>query len=360
MKNRRWLAQNMALIGHLTRMTVFCLLVTSILFLAPKPASAGLFSSIMDFIDSLKADSQTASAYIPATSPVLEAAINTDPSPIKTEIDVQLVGEDAILAESGPGGSVAETVNMIENNGQISVYTIHKGDTLTGIAKMFDVSPNTILWANDINNPKSLTVGQTIVILPISGVKYTVKKGDTISSIAKKYRGDVKEITDYNNFIENQKLAEGDIVIIPDGEIAGVTYTAVAGAASNPTSKLRGVYGLPNYTGYYIRPVACRKTQGLHGYNGLDFGCSLNTPVAAAAGGTILIAKTSGWNGGYGNYILMQHSNGTYTLYGHLTRPIVSVGQIVAQGEVIGYTGNTGKSTGPHLHFEVRGAKNPF
>jgi len=360
MKNRGWSTQNMALISRLSKTAVLVLLLSSTFLLSPKPAEAGLFSSLMDFIDSLKTDSQIASAYTPVTSPVLEAAINMDPSPIKTEFDVQLVGEDAILAESGPGGSVAETSNLLENNGQISVYTIHKGDTLTGIAKMFDVSPNTILWANDINNPKTLTVGQTIVILPISGVKYAVKKGDTIASIAKKYRGDVKEITDYNNLSENQKLAVGDIVIIPDGEIAGVTYTAVAGAASNPTSALRGVYGLPNYSGYYIKPVACRKTQGLHGYNGLDFGCPLNTSISAAAGGTILIAKTSGWNGGYGNYILMQHSNGTYTLYGHLTRPIVSVGQIVAQGEVIGYTGNTGKSTGPHLHFEVRGAKNPF
>jgi len=74
----------------------------------------------------------------------------------------------------------------------------------------------------------------------------------------------------------------------------------------------------------------------------------------------VIIARTSGWNGGYGNYIVINHGNGTQTLYGHLSSLAVTVGKTVTRGEIIGYMGSTGRSTGAHLHFEIRGAKNPF
>jgi Membrane proteins related to metalloendopeptidases len=102
------------------------------------------------------------------------------------------------------------------------------------------------------------------------------------------------------------------------------------------------------------------RTQGLHGNNGVELGCPIGTPVIASAGGKIVSAKSSGYNGGYGKVIIIAHENNTQTLYAHLSRVDVNVGDIVQQGDIIGLTGNTGKSTGPHLHFEIRGAKNPF
>jgi murein DD-endopeptidase MepM/ murein hydrolase activator NlpD len=102
------------------------------------------------------------------------------------------------------------------------------------------------------------------------------------------------------------------------------------------------------------------KTQGIHGYNAVDLAASVGTPIRAAAAGEVIVSKNSGWNGGYGQYIVIRHSNGAQTLYGHLSANSVGVGAYVSQGEVIGLMGNTGKSTGPHLHFEVRGATNPF
>ncbi len=87
---------------------------------------------------------------------------------------------------------------------------------------------------------------------------------------------------------------------------------------------------------------------------------SAGAPIRAAAAGEVIVSKTGGWNGGYGNYIVIKHANGTQTLYAHNSSNAVSAGASVAQGEVIGYVGNTGRSTGSHLHFEVRGAKNPF
>ena len=102
------------------------------------------------------------------------------------------------------------------------------------------------------------------------------------------------------------------------------------------------------------------KTQGIHGYNAVDFAAAVGTTIRAAAAGEVVVSKSSGWNGGYGQYIVIRHSNGAQTLYAHLSSNSVAVGASVAQGEVIGAMGNTGRSTGPHLHFEVRGATNPF
>ena len=141
---------------------------------------------------------------------------------------------------------------------------------------------------------------------------------------------------------------------------------AVAKPKTTTTSKLRNASG-PSYDGYYKAPLEnYRRTQGLHGYNGIDL-VSSDGPgayVSSAAAGEVIISKggckSRGCNGGYGNYVVLKHSNGTQTLYGHLKSNAVSAGDYVAQGQLVGYEGNSGRSTGTHLHFEVRGAKNPF
>lgn len=218
---------------------------------------------------------------------------------------------------------------------------------------MFGVTTNTIIWANDIKRGGLIRVGQELVILPISGVQHTVAEGDTLRSIAKKYDGNLEEIIGFNGLAEDAVLAVGSVVVIPDGEISAPIY-------SGSTAKAHGTGG-PLYESYYIRPLSGgTKTQGLHGYNGVDLGAPIGTPIFAAASGEVILSRNRGWNGGYGTYIVIKHSNGTQTLYAHNSENIVNTGWHVVQGQVIGYVGSTGKSTGPHLHFEVRGAKNPF
>ena len=103
-----------------------------------------------------------------------------------------------------------------------------------------------------------------------------------------------------------------------------------------------------------------RKTQGIHGYNGVDLASSCGEPVFASASGSVILARPTGWNSGYGQYTVLSHSNSTQTLYAHLSKIFVSPGQNVSQGAIIGLIGSTGRSTGCHVHFEVRGARNPF
>lgn len=273
--------------------------------------------------------------------------------------DTTIVAGGAFLPESGPAGTIVDIVEGVKNNGQISVYTVREGDSLSEIAEMFDVSINTILWGNDLKKGAPLRPGQTLTILPISGVRYTVKKGDTLASIAKKYKGGEEEIIGYNNLDSSGELAIGSIIIIPNGEIP-TESTAKPKTSVAKTSPARST-GVPEYSGYYQRPiVGGTRTQGLHGYNAIDIAAPAGTAVLASAGGTVVIASASGWNGGYGNYVVIEHSNGSQTLYSHLQSVSVSRGATVSQGDVIGGVGTSGRSTGYHLHFEVRGAKNPF
>ncbi len=242
----------------------------------------------------------------------------------------------------------------------ISVYEVKKGDTLSTVAKLFNVSKNTIVWANDLKS-QTLSVGDTLVILPMTGIKHTVKKGDTVNSIAKKYKADVDDIAKFNGIASDASLSVGDVILVPEGEIAvTATVTSKSGKVTIK-EKLLDNYSYQAPSGFLIRPVLSgHKTQGLHGHNGIDIGAPSGTPVIASASGRVILVKVGGYNGGYGNMIILSHDGGVQTLYAHLRAVNVTSGQTVEQGQVIGQVGNTGRSTGPHLHFEVRGAKNPF
>ena len=264
-----------------------------------------------------------------------------------------MVGGVALLSQDGPSGTAADLENALPEATAISVYTVRSGDTLSGIASMFSVSVNTIAWANGIQS-RLIHEGQELVILPITGVRHTVAEGETLASIAKKYGGDLEEIANYNELATSAYLAAGQTVIIPDGVVA-------APPSSTISAPLRGGSG-PDLDGYYTWPVnGGVLTQGLHGYNGIDIGAPTGTRILAAAVGTVILAKGGGgWNGGYGNYVVIRHDNGTQTLYAHMSQVLTTVGTRVQQGSSIGNVGSTGKATGSHLHFEVRGATNPF
>lgn len=287
--------------------------------------------------------------------PLLRAATHSDPNPAKGGGDI--IVEDGALVPAGAALSDQKSTAK-SNNGEISLYTVREGDTLSQIAEMFDVSAKTILWANNLSSANNIHPGDELVILPITGVRHVVKKGDTLQTIAKKYDGDVDDIIAYNQLSSASDISVGETLVVPNGVISTPTPAPVL--ASHPTSQARGV-STGNGSSGFINPVpGSVKTQGIHGYNGVDLAAPIGTHIRAAAGGTVIVAKTSGWNGGYGLYVVIRHPNGVQTLYAHMSKVAVTVGQQVAQGELIGYVGSTGRSTGPHCHVEVRGARNPF
>lgn len=285
------------------------------------------------------------------TMSLLEGYLNINPTGTGGA-EIAIVDHVA-LESNGPSNEIFIDLGK-SGTGEISVYTVRKGDTLGEIAKMFGVSTNTILWANNIK-ASAIKEGQELVILPISGVRHVVKSGDTLKSLATKYKADLEDILLYNDLASNAKIKAGDVIIIPNGVISAAQVSRAK------TSGIQVSQNYPVYAGYYLRPmVGGRKSQGLHGNNGVDIAAPKGTAILASAEGKVIISRTSGYNGGYGLYVVVSHPNGTQTLYAHMSKNSVVSGQTVTQGQVIGAVGSTGRSTGPHLHFEIRGAKNPF
>ncbi|MBX4181544.1 M23 family metallopeptidase [Candidatus Parcubacteria bacterium] len=283
------------------------------------------------------------------TMDLLDGYLNTNPSGIGGAV-LAIVDETMIASEGEDSGAFVDPGQS--GNGQISTYVVREGDTLSSIAKLYNVSVNTIAWTNNISNGR-IKPGDELVILPISGVRHVVKSGDTIATIAKKYNADQGDILAYNRLGTNPKLVVGQEIIVPDGEMSSVA------GASSATTKI--VSGLKEAVGYFLRPiVGGRKSQGIHGHNAVDLAAPIGTPIMAAADGKVIVSASSGYNGGYGIYVVISHPNGTQTVYGHMSTNFVKVGQNVSQGDVIGRIGMTGNTSGPHVHFEVRGAKNPF
>ncbi|OGI76030.1 hypothetical protein A3C67_01540 [Candidatus Nomurabacteria bacterium RIFCSPHIGHO2_02_FULL_42_19] len=283
------------------------------------------------------------------------------------EIDenTNILSDNALLPATGPLGVSDGTEVAIRGafSDQVSVYVVRKGDSISQIAEMFDVSVSTVLAANDLKKGDTIVEGEVLVILPISGIEHTVTKGQTLASIAKTYKVEISDITSYNGISEDAKLAIGDELLIPGGEMTeeGGEPSVNLGTSVVNDQNYYATHPIQGLASYFINPLPTgRKTQGLHGpgHRGIDIGAPSGTPIYAAASGIVLIAKT-GWSGGYGNMTIIQHPNGTKTLYAHMSKLGTTTGASVSQGQVIGYVGSTGKSTGPHLHFEVFNAKNP-
>lgn len=325
--------------------------------LLPSQTKAMSISDVLALFGVKKEKPATAQTNI-QTMPLAEAAINVNPSAGTGGGDITIVDDSALLPEEGPAGTIVDIEKP--KNATISIYVVRKGDTLAGIAKLFGVSVNTIVWANGLSRGEALTPGSTLTILPVTGIRYIVKSGDTVASIAKKYHADSRDITDFNGI--DGPLAVGTELIIPDGEAVATTVAQTA-RVDRTTEKDTRQYTTGTQVGYYRAPLSTyRRTQGVHGYNAVDLAAPVGTPIMAAASGDVIVARgNKGWNGGYGEYVVIQHDNGSQTLYAHASSIIVYSGDHVVQGQVIGYVGSTGKSTGAHLHFEIRnGPRNPF
>ncbi len=278
---------------------------------------------------------------------------------------VEIVDGEALDPEIGSAGTLADVIDAGEN-AATSVYVVQPGDSVALVAKRFGISENTLRFANGMKKTDVLHRGDILLILPLNGIKYTVKKGDNLNLIAKKYKlgaEDFSEFLDYNNLEASSLLAVGDTLIIPGIDLSEPVATAVTTATkSSATKPASASVSVKNVTkGYFIKPVPCGLSQGKHDAYAVDMSCRASgVPIKAAAEGKV-VRVSEGWSGGYGTLVVIQHPNGMITFYAHMITgsPKVSVGDHVAQGQVIGLIGNTGRSTGPHLHFEVRNGVNP-
>lgn len=232
-------------------------------------------------------------------------------------------------------------------------YVVQPGDTLSVIAEKYGISADTIKWENNLTSTNQIKPGQKLRILPVSGVKHTVTRGETVYSIAKKYEANAQAIVDFpfNTFADNESFAleVGQELIVPDGKKPNAAPRPLQNVARRTPDA-----GAVSATGQFAWPMGGVITQGFAWYHrGVDIATAHGTPIVAADSGRVVVA---GWpdNGGYGNRVVIDHGNGYETLYAHLSKVHVTVGQTVRRGDVLGLEGSTGRSTGPHLHFEIR------
>jgi murein DD-endopeptidase MepM/ murein hydrolase activator NlpD len=331
----------------------------------PAQAHAGLF----DFITGSSTETADASSteefgtdtsgngYNSQTYPFTETPINPDVKNMDQDAGAPIMGEDTLSSSTGLIGSGLESVS----DGGITEYIVKEGDTLSQIAEDFDISQNTIRWANGFTGG-NIKIGQKLEILPVTGVKHIVKKGDTLAGIANKYDADADDIRIFNDILSGDTLKAGDILIVPNGTITVQVSTPSKTSSTTPSSTT--VSSKTISSGYYMWPTSGRVTSsygsrkgGFH--YGIDIGAPRGTNVVAAASGTVVevvgycVEGRISCGGRYGNYIVIEHANGQFTRYAHLSKVSVSIGQSVKKGKTIGSVGNTGHSTGPHLHFQI-------
>ena len=288
-----------------------------------------------------------ASPFLAETFPIF-ASSNSQ----SIEVSPAVLGESIIVGED-----VFKTNVSQKPRDKVIIYTVQKGDTVSTIAEKFSspnnpISADTIRWANDLTND-NITVGDELRIMPVTGIEYKVAKGDSVYGIAEKFDTDPQKIVDFpfNDFAnpETFALVEGQKLIIPDGvmpsakpSIRRQVYIAqgpVSGSSSVFTWPARG--GISQFASWY--------------HMALDITADVGTPVVSGQDGVVTGINIGGWNNGYGTSVWISDGNSLESHYAHLGGVNVSIGQKVDRGStVVGYIGMTGRTTGPHVHFEIR------
>ncbi|MDP1722078.1 MAG: M23 family metallopeptidase [Candidatus Gottesmanbacteria bacterium] len=250
-----------------------------------------------------------------------------------------------VISLDDPASYGIQTTQSEKPRDQVISYEVASGDTLSIIAQKFGVSIDTIKWSNDLKRD-SLSIGQELKIPPVSGIVHKVKDGESVQSIAKKYRTESQKIVNFpfNDFadLDTFALNAGQTLIIPDG----IQPEAPAIVRPLPPSFAGG-------SGQLLWPTNGIITQYPVWYHmALDIANPAAPGIAAADAGVVTDVQYLRY--GYGYHVIVSHGDGLSTLYAHMSEIYVKVGDRVARGQVLGRMGSTGRSTGTHLHFEVR------
>ena len=279
-----------------------------------------------------------ASPFLADTYPILGDKGN--------DLQISSPSAESIIVDA----NIFQTSISLKPRDKILDYTVERGDTLSTIAEKFEISVETIRWGNNLTND-SITVGDSLKILPVTGIAHKVAKGESVYTIAKKLDSDPQKIVDFpfNDFAnpETFSLVEGQILIVPDGvkPAEQSAFRRQVFIASGPVT----ISGLG-----FTWPVYGVVSQFAAWYHmAIDIAAPTGSPVVAAQNGTVESVSTGTWDSGYGTHVYVKNGD-VQTHYAHLSGIDVSVGQEVRAGStVLGWIGMTGRSTGPHVHFEV-------
>lgn len=292
------------------------------------------------------------SLFILISIAVIAGPIIAENNPFAPFIEYKPQNAQTSAVSYNPYESQIMTAFSVKPRDKIIDYSVIPGDTLSTIATKFDISTDSIKWANNLKSD-TIKQGQILKIPPITGVVHKVVSGDTIYSIAKKYKTTAQNIVNFifNDFTDPDTfgLQVGQLVYVPDGVIEEEQPKYATTQKQMYAQVQSGVHG----SSTFIWPTSGIITQYPIWYHmALDIANNSLPPVLASDTGTVTFAGCIQY--GYGCHVVVDHANGYQTLYGHLSAISVTPGQVVSQGQQVGTMGSTGRSTGPHLHFEIR------
>ena len=317
----------------------------SVLSLMPAVVPEGTPETIQS-LRALLAQAQGAGQAEPAQRPADEGTSASDPRPEATSA-VSRTGDDGTqpaekAAPATPAPKQQQSDRASQGKGPVRFVThrVRQGETLWEIAEKYGTDVDTIASANGIYDVDYLRPGQVLQVPRASGVVHTVKPGETLWAISRRYGVSMRAIQEANGLESPDLLRPGTRLVIPGATRARVEQVVVGGRLQRAFSwPVRGRIS----SGYGWRWGRM--------HEGIDIAVPVGTPVRAAASGRVVYA---GWGGNYGYLVSIDHGNGVVTRYAHNSRLVVRTGQTVSRGQIVAYSGNTGNSTGPHLHFEIR------
>lgn len=306
----------------------------------------------------------TETSYID-TSAVVRNVPTIDPDAVQQATAIAAIGGAAVTAPVGTtteAGVVATAEDTTpQKRSEILQYTVQSGDTASTIAARFGITTSTVLSTNNLSDASLIQPGDTLYILPTSGVAYTVENGDTIEEIAGDFSAKTEEILAFNGMASGQELIAGKEIVIPGGtrpapvqaQLATISDVFGGGSVEPSTSPTAAPQpsAAPS-TGTLGRwPASCSRISQYYGafHTGIDIDCEFGDPIYASEDGVV---TSAGWNGAYGNSVKISHPSGRVTHYAHMQVISVGVGQSVGSGQYLGEMGSTGRSSGSHLHFE--------
>lgn len=268
-------------------------------------------------------------------------------------LDLQLFAEETPAPAAGPGAALPPKAEM-KARPKVSTYTVAEGDTVIAIAEKFGLKGTTVLWSNDLRETDYLQIGQELKIPAVDGTLHTVQPDDTLLGIATDFGVDFAKIVEANPDLDAEALQPGQALLVPGGEpVYQRLTTTVASRGGERQAAPSGTFDrwpldgpITDWFGWRTHPVNGTR----HYHDGIDIGVAEGTAVISVARGRVTYV---GYLGGYGLTVKVDHGNGLVTIYAHLSQVDVETGQPVGGGEQIALSGNTGTSTGPHLHFST-------
>ena len=285
---------------------------------------------------------------LPTPTPAPELGEHTVTTPLTNRGASRFVNNNIALFQA----PVPHTALAERETTSVITYTVQPNDNIWAIAQGFGLKAETVLWANPKveARPDLLSVGQVLVIPPMDGIYYTVQAGDTVEKLAKTYQTSVDKIVncEMNGLVEPYMLTAGQQIMLPDGRKKPPSFENIY----QMTYVGRAPKDAPKGSGRFAWPTQGILTQRFwSGHAGIDIANRTGTPVVAADAGYVVLAGRDTW--GYGKQVLIDHGNGYLTRYAHLNTILVKAGDKVSKNQKIGTMGSTGRSTGPHLHFEI-------